>query len=488
MVRRVAVVVGAVSTALMVGGLVLLFIDRNASLPSFAQSWKLSSVLDAAVNLGTPALGVLLVIRRPENRIGWLFLLVGLVLGIAQFAGAYAAHALLVDPGSLPGGNLAGWISNVLWPLPFSALVLLFLWFPTGRVPSPRWRPVEIFTFALFGMLVAVSVIASTASWNDPFTNGNTGGPVNTMLGRPLRHRSRGGAAHDPHGVRVDRRPVQGLDGGRAAPAEVVRDRGGADRDHVRDQRPLRRRLGGVLHPHGRRSGLPLRGDRTGDPQVPPLRDRRRDRQDGRVRDARRVHHRRLHRSRGRHRRARGEPTQSAAVGARSCARRGGVPAGPPAGAAIREPPRLRQARDAVRGPHRLHGARIRDLLDRGRPAADGEDPRRRGRRNPGAGVAPRRVGAPARGVVAVERVGRARADHGRRAVHLPRSRAGVPRAIRRRAAGRDLGDHAAGRAARDRSRAAPERCRRTGRARAPQRPADRGAPRVASPDRHRPG
>ena len=176
MVRRVAVVVGAVSTALMVGGLVLLFIDRNASLPSFAQSWKLSSVLDAAVNLGTPALGVLLVIRRPENRIGWLFLLVGFVLGITQFAGAYATHALLVDPGSLPGGNLAGWISNVLWPIPLSALVLLFLWFPTGRVPSPRWRPVEIVTFALFGMLVAVSVIASTASWNDPFTNGNTGG------------------------------------------------------------------------------------------------------------------------------------------------------------------------------------------------------------------------------------------------------------------------------------------------------------------------
>ena len=183
MVRRVAVVVGAVSTALMVGGLVLLFIDRDASLPAFAQSWKLSSVLDAAVNLGTPALGVLLVLRRPENRIGWLFLLVGLVLGIGQFAGAYAAHALLVDPGSVPGGNLAGWISNMLWPLPFSALVLLFLWFPTGRVPSPRWRPVEIFTLALFGMLEAVAVITATASWNDPFTNGNTGGgPVNTAL------------------------------------------------------------------------------------------------------------------------------------------------------------------------------------------------------------------------------------------------------------------------------------------------------------------
>jgi len=134
MVRRSAVVVGAVSTALMVVALVLLFIDRHAGVPVGAVSWKFATVLDQVVNLGTPALGVLLVIRRPENRIGWLFLLVGLVLGMSQFASAYAAHALLVDPGSVPGGNLAGWIGNALWPLPFSALVLLFLWFPTGRI------------------------------------------------------------------------------------------------------------------------------------------------------------------------------------------------------------------------------------------------------------------------------------------------------------------------------------------------------------------
>jgi signal transduction histidine kinase len=41
---------------------------------------------------------------------------------------------------------------------------------------------VEIFTFGLFGMLEVIALIASTASWNDPFTNGNTGGPVNTVL------------------------------------------------------------------------------------------------------------------------------------------------------------------------------------------------------------------------------------------------------------------------------------------------------------------
>src|SRR5438132_9825706 len=168
MVRRLAVIVGAVSTALMVGALLLLFIDRHASVPAGVLSWKFSTVLDQAVNLGTPALGVLLVIRRPENRIGWLFLVVGLVLGTSQFASTYAAHTLRVDTGSVPGGNLAGWIGNVLWPLPFSALVLLFLWFPTGRIPAPWWRPVAGFTFALLGMIGSVAVRRSTAALNVP--------------------------------------------------------------------------------------------------------------------------------------------------------------------------------------------------------------------------------------------------------------------------------------------------------------------------------
>jgi signal transduction histidine kinase len=184
--RRTVVTIGVVSFALMIAGLVLMFVDRNAQIPADmatnVPTWSLANVLDAVVNLGTPFLGVLLVLRRPENRIGWLFLFVGLVLGAALFAGAYAAHALLIDPGSLPGGKLAGWIGNVLWPLSFMALVLLFLWFPTGRIPSRRWRPVELFAFGLFGMLELIAVIASTASWNDPFTTGSTSGIFNTVL------------------------------------------------------------------------------------------------------------------------------------------------------------------------------------------------------------------------------------------------------------------------------------------------------------------
>jgi signal transduction histidine kinase len=166
--------VGVVSVLLMIGGVVLLFVDREATLPPEVATWSLSDFLDSAVNVGTPLLGMLLVIRRPENRIGWLFLIVGLVLGMSQFASAYAAHTLFANPGSLPGGKVVGWCANVLWPPPIFALVLLFLWFPTGRIPSPRWRPVEMFAFALFGMLEVIALIAATQNWDAPFSVGET--------------------------------------------------------------------------------------------------------------------------------------------------------------------------------------------------------------------------------------------------------------------------------------------------------------------------
>ncbi len=127
------------------------------------------------MNLGTPILGMLLVIRRPEDRIGWMFLGVGLVLGMTQFLGAYATHALLVQPASVAGGNLAAWIQTVLSPLPLIALIFLFLWFPTGDVPSSRWNLVVRFTVVMGIVSVLVSLALATASWNDPFSNADLG-------------------------------------------------------------------------------------------------------------------------------------------------------------------------------------------------------------------------------------------------------------------------------------------------------------------------
>jgi signal transduction histidine kinase len=89
---------------------------------------------------GFATVGALLASRRPSNRIGWLFLAVGFVSALVSFAGYYALHAIYFAPGSLPGARWMAWLLNLGWPVSWGLLGYLFLLFPDGRTPSPRWR------------------------------------------------------------------------------------------------------------------------------------------------------------------------------------------------------------------------------------------------------------------------------------------------------------------------------------------------------------
>ena len=97
--------------------------------------------LFAFVMLSFPAVGALIVRRQPRNSIGWIMLAVGVVWGVVAVLDMYSRYALVVDPGSLPGAEIALALSVPSWVLflglPGTFLILLF---PDGRLPSPRWR------------------------------------------------------------------------------------------------------------------------------------------------------------------------------------------------------------------------------------------------------------------------------------------------------------------------------------------------------------
>ena len=105
--------------------------------------------------------GALAAARRPENRIGWVFQSVAMFTGLAFVSEQYATYALVTRPGALPMAEWAAWPSHWMWIPGLGYLVtFLLLLFPTGRLPSPRWRPVAWasgISMAVLSTLLALS-------------------------------------------------------------------------------------------------------------------------------------------------------------------------------------------------------------------------------------------------------------------------------------------------------------------------------------------
>ncbi|MDQ3097856.1 MAG: hypothetical protein M3Q61_06785, partial [Chloroflexota bacterium] len=111
--------------------------------------------------LAFAGVGAVLVVRRPQNAVGWLCLAMALT-GVSSFsARAYATHTLVTAPGSLPGGAVAAWWAGwILTPVFLILTNFLPLLFPTGQPPSARWRPL---LWASFAGLVVFSLSAGLA-------------------------------------------------------------------------------------------------------------------------------------------------------------------------------------------------------------------------------------------------------------------------------------------------------------------------------------
>jgi hypothetical protein len=87
--------------------------------------------------------GAVVASRQPRNPVGWFFVVSATCLAVNEATGRYAVYGLVIEPGSLPLARLMAWPSTWMWE-PALVLIILFLplYFPDGRLLSPRWRPV----------------------------------------------------------------------------------------------------------------------------------------------------------------------------------------------------------------------------------------------------------------------------------------------------------------------------------------------------------
>ena len=151
--------VSALSLAL--AGLSFLLIALNLSLNApFYFYW----LEPATIAVGYSVIGAIIASRLPSHPIGWLCCAIGVMAAVESFSSEYAIYALIAPhPEPLLGGKVMAWLSIWVWILMFGLIVFLLLLFPTGRLPSNRWRP-----FAWGSVVVILVAVILTASSPPP--------------------------------------------------------------------------------------------------------------------------------------------------------------------------------------------------------------------------------------------------------------------------------------------------------------------------------
>lgn len=174
----------AVCLSLMACSLLLIVLGRSTSLPRGWTPWIQHAVFLLGV-IGAPVLGGLIASRRPENPYGWVWLGLGMSFALLVLAEPYAAYALVVDEGSLPAPRALYYVLRLGWEVSVTLVPFVLLLFPTGRLPSRRWRFLAWVLLAAGGAIVPLALL-NPANGSGPVENpfalgGVTGEAISTI-------------------------------------------------------------------------------------------------------------------------------------------------------------------------------------------------------------------------------------------------------------------------------------------------------------------
>src|ERR671915_1050814 len=134
----------------------LIALNVSLNVPAYVFWPELTSIA-----VGYSVIGAIIASRLPNHPIGWICCAIGLIAAVDHFGGEYSLFALLAQPHPLPGGKAMLWLQGWFWMLFVGLIVFLLLLFPTGRLPSSRWRPFAWLSVAVISVGVIWSSVIS---------------------------------------------------------------------------------------------------------------------------------------------------------------------------------------------------------------------------------------------------------------------------------------------------------------------------------------
>ncbi|MDQ4077305.1 MAG: hypothetical protein M3220_13785 [Chloroflexota bacterium] len=168
---RVAWLLWFCTTALATVGLLLKVHYGNATLVDLVFVLAVESV---------HIVGALIAARRPEHLVGWIFSVMGITSAIGLFVEGYQMQINQMGI-LLPGSIVLFWFLAQSWVLFFGLIAALFFTFPTGQLPTPRWRYAAGLTALSF-----LLTLFSTAFKPGPLPLPEAAGPSTAPLLNPL--------------------------------------------------------------------------------------------------------------------------------------------------------------------------------------------------------------------------------------------------------------------------------------------------------------
>src|SRR5215210_8431515 len=154
----------ALSLTLTALNFLLIALNVSLDTPAYVFWPELTSIA-----VGYAVIGVIIASRLPNHPIGWICCAIGLIAAVDHFGGEYAVYALLARSENLVGGRVMLWLQGWFWMLFVGLIVFLLLLFPTGQLPSRRWRPFAWASVAIISVgVIYSSVISPDVGFNAP--------------------------------------------------------------------------------------------------------------------------------------------------------------------------------------------------------------------------------------------------------------------------------------------------------------------------------